>query len=44
MSGIIEFYKAATDAGIKPIIGMEAYVATRQGMTVTRPKIRPGST
>jgi DNA polymerase-3 subunit alpha len=29
MSGIIEFYKAATDAGIKPIIGMEAYVATR---------------
>ncbi|HUC96791.1 MAG TPA: PHP domain-containing protein, partial [Candidatus Saccharimonadales bacterium] len=29
MSGAIEFYKAATEVGIKPIIGMEAYVATR---------------
>lgn len=29
MSGAIEFYKAATEAGIKPIIGMEAYVAAR---------------
>ena len=29
MSGSIEFYKAATDAGIKPIFGMEAYVAAR---------------
>lgn len=29
MSGTIEFYKAATAAGIKPIIGMEAYVAAR---------------
>src|SRR5665811_625553 len=29
MSGSIEFYKAANDVGIKPIIGMEAYVATR---------------
>ncbi len=29
MSGAIEFYKTATEAGIKPIIGMEAYVATR---------------
>ncbi len=29
MSGVIEFYKAATDGGIKPIIGMEAYVAAR---------------
>ncbi len=29
MSGVIEFYKTATDAGIKPIIGMEAYVAPR---------------
>ena len=25
--GAIEFYKAATEAGIKPILGMEAYVA-----------------
>jgi DNA polymerase III subunit alpha len=29
MSGAIEFYKAAKDGGIKPIIGMEAYVAAR---------------
>ena len=29
MSGSVEFYKTATDAGIKPIIGMEAYVASR---------------
>jgi DNA polymerase-3 subunit alpha len=30
MSGAIEFYKAAKAAGIKPIIGMEAYVAPRK--------------
>lgn len=29
MSGVIEFYKAAKAADIKPIIGMEAYVASR---------------
>jgi DNA polymerase-3 subunit alpha len=29
MSGTIEFYKAAKSAGVKPIIGMEAYVAAR---------------
>ncbi len=29
MSGAIEFYKAAEAGGIKPIIGMEAYVAPR---------------
>jgi DNA polymerase-3 subunit alpha len=29
MSGTVEFYKAAKAAGIKPIIGMEAYVAAR---------------
>ncbi|MBI3889389.1 DNA polymerase III subunit alpha, partial [Candidatus Saccharibacteria bacterium] len=29
MSGTIEFYKAAQSTGIKPIIGMEAYVAAR---------------
>lgn len=29
MSGIIEFYKAAKAEGVKPIIGMEAYVALR---------------
>lgn len=30
MSGAIEFYKAAKEAGIKPIIGMEAYIAPRK--------------
>jgi DNA polymerase-3 subunit alpha len=29
MSGTVEFYKEAKDKGIKPIIGMEAYVAAR---------------
>ncbi|HYH36496.1 MAG TPA: DNA polymerase III subunit alpha, partial [Candidatus Saccharimonadales bacterium] len=29
LSGTIEFYKEAKGAGIKPIIGMEAYVAAR---------------
>lgn len=29
MSGVIEFYKAAKDVEIKPILGIEAYVATR---------------
>ena len=29
MSGAIEFYKAAKDKGVKPIIGVEAYVAAR---------------
>lgn len=29
MSGAIDFYKAAKSQSIKPIIGMEAYVATR---------------
>src|ERR1700760_2716225 len=30
MSGIIEFYKAAQDGGVKSILGMEAYVAPRK--------------
>ncbi|MDO4572352.1 MAG: DNA polymerase III subunit alpha [Clostridia bacterium] len=29
MYGVIDFYKACRDAGIKPILGMEAYVAPR---------------
>ncbi len=32
MFGVIDFYKAATAEGIKPIIGVEAYMAAR-GMT-----------
>ena len=30
MSGLIELYKMANDAGIKPILGLEAYVAARR--------------
>lgn len=29
MSGILEFYKAAVDGEIKPILGIEAYIAAR---------------
>src|SRR5512140_2273182 len=29
MFGVIDFYKAAKDAGVKPIIGLEAYMAPR---------------
>ena len=29
MSGVLEFYKAAVDGEIKPILGIEAYVAAR---------------
>lgn len=29
MSGAVDFYKSANAAGVKPIIGMEAYVAAR---------------
>jgi DNA polymerase-3 subunit alpha len=29
MFGIMEFYNAATNAGIKPIVGLEAYLAAR---------------
>ncbi len=38
MYGAVEFYKKATAAGIKPIIGMEAYVAKRK-LTDKDPKI-----
>ncbi len=31
MFGAIDFYKKAKDAGIKPILGLEAYVAGEQG-------------
>jgi DNA polymerase-3 subunit alpha len=29
MFGVIDFYRAATAAGIKPIIGVESYLAAR---------------
>jgi DNA polymerase III subunit alpha len=35
MFGVIEFFNAAQAAGIKPIIGLEAYMASR-GMAQTR--------
>lgn len=30
MSGLVELYKTCNDAGIKPILGLEAYVAARR--------------
>jgi DNA polymerase-3 subunit alpha len=38
MFGVIDFYKAAKDVGIKPIIGVEAYLAARS-MTDRDPKL-----
>lgn len=38
MYGVIEFYKAATKAGIKPVIGVETYMAPEK-LTKKRPKI-----
>src|SRR3972149_9851714 len=37
MFGVIDFYNAATSAGIKPIIGVEAYLAAR-GMREREPQ------
>jgi DNA polymerase-3 subunit alpha len=30
MFGVIDFYNAATEAGIKPIVGIETYLAPRR--------------
>lgn len=38
MYGLVEFYKAATKEGIKPIIGIETYIAPNR-LTDKRPKI-----
>ena len=38
MFGVIDFYKAANEAGVKPIIGLEAYMAPR-GMRERDPKL-----
>jgi len=40
MYGVIEFYKACKKEGIKPIIGMEAYVAPRSMLDRDGPKDR----
>jgi DNA polymerase-3 subunit alpha len=37
MFGVIDFYKAANEAGVKPVIGMESYMAAR-GMQDRDPK------
>jgi DNA polymerase-3 subunit alpha len=42
MYGAIEFYKAAREVGIKPILGVEAYVAPRS-MTDRDPKLDASS-
>jgi DNA polymerase III subunit alpha len=38
MFGVIDFYKAANEAGVKPVIGLEAYMAPR-GMQDRDPKL-----
>jgi DNA polymerase-3 subunit alpha len=38
MFGVIDFYKAAKEAGVKPIIGVESYMAPR-GMADRDPKL-----
>jgi len=42
MYGLVEFYQKAKKAGIKPILGVEAYVA-RNGHTDKRPRIDDAS-
>ncbi len=41
MSGAIEFYKTATAEGVKPIIGMETYVAARTHLDKDPGKDKP---
>ncbi|GAB4493040.1 MAG: hypothetical protein Fur0016_21060 [Anaerolineales bacterium] len=43
MFGVVEFYNAARDAGIKPIIGVETYMAARR-MSDRDPKLDKKST
>ncbi len=43
MFGVIDFYNAATAAGVKPIIGVEAYLAAR-GMSSRDPQFDKKST
>jgi len=38
MFGVLDFYRACSDAGIKPVIGMEGYLAPR-GMTDRDPRL-----
>jgi len=41
LSGVIEFYKEAAAAGIKPIIGMETYIAARTHLDKDPAKDKP---
>ncbi|MCU0489206.1 MAG: PHP domain-containing protein, partial [Anaerolineales bacterium] len=43
MFGVIDFFNAAKDAGVKPIIGIEAYLAPR-GMNSRDPNLDKKST
>ncbi len=38
MFGVLDFYRACVDAGIKPVVGMEGYLAIR-GMTDRDPRL-----
>ena len=38
MFGVLDFYRACTDAGIRPVVGMEGYLATRR-MTDRDPRL-----
>ena len=38
MFGVLDFYRACSDAGIKPVIGIEGYLA-RRGMTDRDPRL-----
>ena len=38
MFGVLDFYRACKDAGVKPVIGMESYLA-RRGMTDRDPRL-----
>ena len=40
MFGAVEFYQAASKAGVKPIVGMEAYVTRGRRSERTRESLR----
>ena len=44
MYGVIDFYKAAKEAGIKPILGCEVYVAPAPALTGRRSAVRTAIT
>ena len=44
MYGVIDFYRAARAAGVKPIIGCEVYVSPAQDLTVRLSTARTATT